>query len=197
MPATRKAVPGDTQIEKRLWNTYMHWARAAAAPEIDPTLEISKAANRLPAAHAQALQAILFSAFVLEFRLKLVYDYLGIAFRKRDTLGSLLQHFRTRLEQTPRLDTGRPIRFPVEWGLVERRLRALVTLRNDIAHANQASVLLLLGKSTTSLKVEARRSFNAVVDAIRIIHRATGNESMSLSETRTHYRRLSIRRDGA
>jgi hypothetical protein len=85
MPATRKAVPGDTQIEKRLWNTYLYWARAAVAPEIDPTLEISKAANGLPTARAQAPQAIVFSAFVLEFRLKLVYDYLGIAFRKRDT----------------------------------------------------------------------------------------------------------------
>src|SRR5438034_7375534 len=91
-------VAGRTFGDRRVWHTYLHWARSSF-PAMDTALDIAQPQNRLMAEQDRALRAILFTAFALEYRLKRTFEYLGIAFRRRDTLGALVGCCRQRVEQ--------------------------------------------------------------------------------------------------
>jgi hypothetical protein len=139
------------------------------------------------------LQAILFVAFVLEYRIKRIYDVLGLGYRKRDTLGALLQNFCRRLETAMRLDDKGPIRLPAEWTTIENKLQRVKDLRNDIAHANYRSVTKILPKDARRSRVIARDSFNALIDAIRITNQAVGYEHRSAKQAKHDFSKLKIR----
>jgi hypothetical protein len=194
MAATRKTsdrnVAGRTFGDRRVWNTYLYWARSSF-PAIDPTLQIAKPENRLTVEQDRALQSIVFTAFVLEYRLKRTFEYVGIAFRRRDGLGTLVAVCRERIEQARTRD-GRAIVLPREWLAVEERLKRLVELRNAVAHADYAKVRSLT-RGSKSLGKEARQSYNAVVDAIRILKQAVKDDTRRGRAARQHYDRLKVK----
>ena len=71
--------------EHRLWNTYLYRARLACDEETvhRTDLDITKPRRRVPPSADAFLQAILFTAFALEYGLKRVYRELGIRHRRR------------------------------------------------------------------------------------------------------------------
>jgi len=164
---------GLTARDGQLWHTYLFWARAAIDPQTSSNtqLEIAQAKNRLNERQGMALQAIVFSAFALEFRMRRLLEDLGAPIRRRDTLGRLLDVFRLRLEAVNQMGSTQRIQLPPEWHRLERRLKRLSNLRNRIAHANYCEVKQLLRQRPREV---AASSFNAVVDFIRITNAAVG-----------------------
>src|SRR5262249_37711330 len=151
--------------DQRLWNTYLYWARGTLDPTTkkNPALDISSQNQRIPASTATSLQIILFVSFALEYRLRRVYQVLGLRFRKRDGLGTLIDNFRQRVEVMPRLDGGGLIRLPREWARVHANLKELNRLRNALVHGNYASVLKETAVEPWKIRQKARTSFNALV----------------------------------
>src|SRR5262245_8188021 len=103
---------GSGSDDIRVWNTYLFWALEAHGSPIPASLDIAKQENRLDARRAGGLQAIVLAAFVLEYRIKRVYDLQGVTYGPTDTLGALLKNFQSRLEATHRSDNGRRVRLP-------------------------------------------------------------------------------------
>jgi hypothetical protein len=142
---------------------------------------------------SQHLQALVFAAFVLEYRIKRIYEVLGLAFRKRDTLGVLLGNFKRRVETGRRLNDQRQVRLPREWMSIEKKLSRLNKYRNQIAHANYNELLTVLPPDSRLSRALARSCFNAVVDAIRVTNRAIGYEDRSARDARRVYARLKVK----
>lgn len=188
-----------TSVEQRqLWNTYMFWARCACDPKTvkNSNLEISKPRRRLRPSADRFLQAIVFTAFAVEYRLKAVYEVLRISHRKRDTLGVLIRTFRHRVQMAKRVDGPGLVRLPVEWSRIERKLIELNDTRNQIAHGNYQRVLGKIPANARKAQRIAARSFNALVDVIRVTHHAIGDISppiSSPSKARSHYTHLKVR----
>lgn len=189
MPGRRTNVAGATVADRRLWNTYMFWARSSVAESIPPELDMADDRNRLSATRARSLQAILFSCFMLEYRLRRVYEVLGLQTRKRDTIWALLDSMPSRLSAVRSLNRTK-IRLPAEWARIRKRLQHLLELRNVIAHGRYAEVKSLLRKRPSRLVAEACRGYNAVIDAVRILNVAIGAETLRGTELRRYYRRL-------
>jgi hypothetical protein len=131
---------GLTDTEVRLWNTYLFWARSALPLPLPTSLHISSKENRLDLRRAQALQAIVLSAFALEYRIKRVFDIQNVAYDAKVPLGLLLSEFQEKLEKTNRLDDGNLVQLPREWARLYNRLKRLKDLRNNIAHAKFAEL---------------------------------------------------------
>jgi hypothetical protein len=177
-----------------VWHTYVYWARSALDPgTAHRSLMISKASTRLRRSTSQHLQALVFAAFVLEYRIKRIYEVLGLAVRKRDTLGLLLENFKHRIETATRLDNRGLVRLPREWTSIEKKLRQLSDLRNQIAHANYKKVLTILPSDSRRSRALARSCFNAVVDAIRVTNQAIAYDGRSAGEARRAYAKLKVK----
>jgi hypothetical protein len=188
------SVAGDTPEDQQLWHTYFFWPRAILSPSATRKLRTNGVFKRLPRSRSSHLQAIVFAAFALEYRLKRIYEVLGLSYRDKDTLGALLANFRRRVETAARLDGRGPVRLPAEWASVESRLKRLNTIRNHIAHANYRKLLALVPSDTRASRAIARQCVNALVDAIRVTNRALGGyDRLTPSEARRYYSRLRIR----
>jgi len=195
MTVSPVSIAGDSPEDQQLWNTYVFWARSVLDPSTSRRsgLLIARVSNRIRRSTSTHLQAIVFAAFALEYRIRRIYEVLGLAHRKRDTLGKLLSNFRRRVETADRLDGKGRVRLPAEWPSIEARLRRVNTLRNDIAHANYQDVLKLLPADARKSRAVARDCFNALVKAIQVTNRAVGYEHRSVREVNRDYRRLKIR----
>jgi hypothetical protein len=185
---------GAASPDQRLWNTYIYWARNALPGPFEH-LSISEPIERLPQGDSDALQAILFTAFALEFRLRSVYEALGIHVRSGDGLSALLNNLHKRIDGQQGF-TGGIIALPAEWVEVRGRLQALLQLRNRIAHGNRRPVSELLD-DRASLRARAADGYNAFIDAVRIINKAIGYEWREGQELLTYYAALSVATDGA
>jgi len=130
---------------------------------------------------------------MLEYRIKRIYEVLHLAYRKRDTLGVLLNNFKRRVETGRRFNDKRPVRLPPEWTTIEKKLLTLNTLRNNIAHANYKELQRLIPHDPRKSRAVARVSFNAVVDAIRVTNQAVGYENRTAREARRYFSRLKIK----
>jgi hypothetical protein len=185
---------GRTADEQKLWNTYLFWARVVLDTSTTQRrgLVISRGSNRLPRSTSGHLQAIVFIAFALEYRIKRIYEELGLAHRKRDTLGVLLDNFRRRVETANRLDVTRQVRLPGEWASIEARLKRLNSLRNTIAHANYQQLVEILPQDARRSRALSRSYFNALVDMIRVTNKAIGYDSAPRREAQRYYRKLKI-----
>jgi hypothetical protein len=193
--ATPLASPaGETPQDIQLWNTYLFWALSAASPDNSKVsgLVITKRANRIRNSTARNLQVILFAAFALEYRLKRIYEVLGLQVRRNDTLGALIRNFQKRMATARRPDGKGYVRLSSEWVSLEKRLLRLCQWRNAIAHANYKQVLTLLPSDSRKSRTQARDCYNAVVDTIRVTNRAIGYDSDSRREDRKYYARLRI-----
>ena len=136
---------GNTPDDIKLWHTYLYWARQRVKSDSSLDL-ISKPAivdnpdNRVEESISSTLQAIVFSAFALEYRLKRVLISMGVSFPPKETLMPLLQKFWNRLSRIDRLDGKGKCTPPNDWNDCMRVLESLVKIRNNIAHAGQLSV---------------------------------------------------------
>ena len=140
-----------------------------------------------------SLQAVVFAAFALEYRLRTVYDALGLVPRDRDGLWDLA----SKLEQASRGRTGlngKPVKFSAEWRTVLPRINRLSELRNRIAHGKANKVGDLITDRSPSMKVQARRGYNSFIDAVRIINVAIGYEWRRGEDRRQYYAALRVRR---
>lgn len=78
---------GDSQDDRKLWHTYLYWARerammcSSAIPV--PGVIVDDPINRVDSSIGKSLQAILFSSFALEYRLKRVLICMNVSFPKK------------------------------------------------------------------------------------------------------------------
>jgi hypothetical protein len=129
-----------------------------------------------------------FTAFALEYRIRRIFKVLGLSHRERDTLGSLVTSFKTRVERATRLDNKKPIRLPSSWARLQLRLKRLVAARNRIVHGNEAEVQQVL---TTRPRRVAARHFNTLVRFIETTNRAIGYDDPKRPE-RARYQQLRV-----
>jgi hypothetical protein len=183
---------GETDRDAKIWNQYVFWARPALDTKTESAsgLDISDPRRRLTVKQEAALRAIVFTSFALEYRIKRILEALGLSFRKRDSLGSLLENFRTRIETAMRMDDGKKIRLPSTWPSLEKRLKKINELRNRIAHAKYAEVNHILTERPGRV---ASRSFNALVDFIQVTNEAIGYDTDRPAVRRKRYRELKVR----
>jgi len=187
---------GNTSDDVKLWHTYIHWAREkarfgqtkdkATIPAIadDPI-------NRVEDSFSFALQTIVFSSFALEYRLKRVLISMDVKLKSKETLGPLLCKFWPRLSSKNRLDKKGKCSPPTEWNNCLEKLIQLIELRNDIAHANYSETLSSFSGVENPLKM-ARKYYDSVVDAIRIINIGTGYETRPDEKAKEDFESLKV-----
>jgi hypothetical protein len=183
---------GATDDDIKLWNTYLYWARAELAPRSTSDLTIGQPAYRISHKRAKALRAIVLTAFVLEYRIKRVYEEVGVTFDHNDTLGRLLQNMRKRLEACQRLDGKGKIRLPSTWPSLYEKLLRLKKARNNIAHAKYLDLRTTLSLPPSRMLTQAQGMFNSVVRTIRVLNVATGYDTRTPKQRRQNYSAISI-----
>lgn len=187
-------IAGQTVDEQKFWHTYLFWARSSldGSTSRKRSLLISKRSNRIKTTRSLHLQAIVFVAFALEYRLKRVLEECNVGYRKMDTLGPLLRNFKHRIEMASRVDGKGPIRLPTEWDSIESRLRRVIQLRNAVAHPNYQRWQTVWPADTRWSRACAKDAFNALVDMIRVTNKAVGYDSRSDREARAYYGTLKV-----
>jgi hypothetical protein len=185
---------GHSTDEQKFWHTYVFWARSSLDPSTSykRALTISSASNRLQKSRSSHLQAVVFVAFALEYCLKRLYEESGVNYRRKDTLGPLLQNFKHRIETGTRIDGKGPIKLPTEWKSIEVRLHRVIQLRNVIAHPNYQRWQTVWPHDARRSRALARDAFNALVDMIRVTNRAIGYDSRSQREAKRYYSDLKV-----
>lgn len=181
-----------------LWHTYVHWAKSHAeschgavssgtcAIAYDP-------ANRVADDLAAALRTVLFASFMLESRLRRVFDAMGVQLPRNTTLKPLLSSFWLRLGHVQRLDRKGQCTAPPGWRRLERTLTYLVKLCNGLAHANYTETLAAFGKKRRPATA-ALKCYNAVIDAVRLINQGTGYDAdRTPTEHRRYFEPLKVR----
>jgi hypothetical protein len=184
---------GSTLPDQQLWNTYVYWSRAVFPEPLSGTVAMSRSRARIATRDQRSLQAIVFSTFALEYRLRSVYSALGLQTRWRDGLWDLASNLERRTTGVVGLN-GRPVRFAAEWRRILPRIQKLLESRNSIAHGNALKVGQLITAQRPSIKVQARRGYNAFIDAIRVINLAIGYEDLLGADLRKYYAALKVRR---
>lgn len=192
---------GDTAEDRRLWHSYLYWARervrALSADQIvgaSDTAFVGSAIvddpnNRINDSIGVALQALVFTALALEYRLKRVLRAMGVTIPQKETLGPCLENFWRRLANVTRLDGTGPCHPPADWATVEPLLRELLERRNSLAHANYPETLRFLAASSDPAK-EAIRLYNGMVEAIKLINVGTGYETRPTDEVDKYFHPL-------
>jgi hypothetical protein len=188
---------GNTLEDKKLWNTYVFWAHeparslAGSPPQGKQSALADDPKNRVSESLAKALQTILFSSFVLDYRMRRVFEAVGIHLRPRTTLGPLLSCFWPRLAVIDRLDKNGKCLPPPEWSSCEPDLQHLVQLRNDIAHADYKATLQAFSGGPTPDCV-ACQLYNSVVEAVKLINIGTGYDVRSRGDIDVYFEPLNV-----
>ena len=141
---------GDSPDDRKLWHTYLFLARKHAIssggkPTSTQPPIIEHVDNRVAEPLAEALQTVLFSSFALEYRLKRAFLVLGVPLKPNETLNPLFDRFWHALKNVDRLDGKGKCAPPLEWQVCQPKLKQLISLRNQMAHANYGEVLIFLG----------------------------------------------------
>jgi hypothetical protein len=187
---------GNTPDDVKLWHTYIYWAREKAKfGQIKDKATIPAIAddpnNRVKDSLSLALQTIIFSSFALEYRLKRVLISMGVKLKSKETLTPLLNNFWKRLSNIDRLDKKGKCSPPTEWNNCFKDLEQLVKLRNNIAHANYFETLSSFSGAESPIKM-ARRYYNSVVEALRLINIGTAYETRPDEEVKEYFRPLRV-----
>jgi hypothetical protein len=187
---------GCTDDDRRLWHTYIYLAkkhaiRSGGQPAEPRRAFVDYRTNRVPEPLAEALQTILFSCSALEYRLKRVLSEIGPPSKGKLKLESLVKGgFWHLLENTDRCDGTGKCAPPKEWAACMEKLRKLIRLRHDIAHADYREVLDSF--ETKDLLTLARDYYNAVVDALMLINIGTGYDTRPLDKIAEYFRPLKV-----
>ena len=185
---------GETSQDRQLWQTYLFWARERALSRDDRDLRpaiVDDPNRRVSPEVSNALQLILFSAFVLEYRMKRVLSCMQARLRDSDNLSILVQNFWKRLNKKGRLDSKGTCAPPGDWQNIEDIVGKLADLRNDIAHADYEDVLEFLSRRGEPVPT-SQRYYNAVIDAIRLINEGTGYDDRSTADLRSYFDPLKV-----
>ncbi len=187
---------GDTESDRKLWHTYMYWARRnARLPQGHKPSEsqaiVDDPANRVSDEISAAIQTVLFSCFALEYRLKRVLKALNVSFPDKETLTPFLNRFWERLRNKNRLDSTGFCKPTSDWSSIEPELKYLIELRNDIAHANYEETIKFISGGSDPM-TEARKLYNMVVDAIRLVNQGTGYDIRSEDELKKYFQPLKV-----
>jgi len=191
---TMTGIDGEGE-DKKLWQTYVYWARKDIkdGPDVELAAEeaiADKPSERVDHFLAEAIQSILFSALMLEYRLKRVLTYMGVPLSGKESLRRCLGLIWEKLPNIDRKDGKGKCRQPKEWQNSEPHLRALNEFRNKVAHANYNKLLhLFQGKDPVDV---ARLYYNAVVDAMIMLNLCIGYETKPLNEVEKYFRPLRI-----
>lgn len=169
----------------------MHLLPVGSTPAIidDPN-------NRIPEEKDRALQAIIFTAFAIEYRLKRVLQCTGklrTTSKKEDSLKSLINGFWKRLSTAERFDgrgnCTRP--EPSVWTPIQKKLLKLADLRDFIAHARYEDILSYC--SEEPVEQRARDFYINIVEAIKIINVCTGDEQREKDQLDEYFHPLMTR----
>jgi len=188
---------GALDDDRKLWHTYVFWARLSAKSLTKTKTLPAQAAiaddpgNRIDETLANALQTILFASFTIEYRMKRVFEEMGVVLRKGTTLDPLLKCFWKRLAAIERLDKQGKCQPPPDWKSCEPYLKRLVKLRNAIAHADYKSVLGFFTDKSSAESL-ALQLYNSVVDAVKLINIGTGKDVRSRKEIDTYFEPLKV-----
>lgn len=182
---------GNTQEDIKLWHTYLFWARSRVCnTEVaDSKVIADDPASRVDVSIGEALQAILFCSFTLEYRMKRVLLSMGFNLPKKETLGPLYANFWPRLEKLDRLDKAGKCKKPVEWKGCADTLDTLVSVRNAIAHADYNEALRMLSATRDPADM-ARKYYNALINAIMLINISTGYDTRPFHEIEEYFKPL-------
>jgi hypothetical protein len=182
---------GKTDDDRALWRTYLHWGREQLRPGATGAM-VDDPSKRISETESRALQAVLFSAFALEFRLKRVLTFLNASLKPDEGLKNLLKEFWSKLAGRARVDGKGEITIPAEWDSISAVLSELADVRNDIAHANHRETLAFIRGAGSDPTTRARTFFNAVVDAIRIVNQGTGYDDRPDPELRAYFEPVKV-----
>lgn len=108
-----RQLAGDTPQDVALWNSYLYWARERVLEAGLGEATADAPENRLAPELATAIQAILFAALALEYRLRRASDVLGA--KQGRTLSPLLEGFWREVGRCDRLDGNGKCVQPPEW----------------------------------------------------------------------------------
>lgn len=188
---------GDSESDKKLWHTYVYLARKNALypKKVNPSgskVIADKPANRVNESISTAIQTILFSCFMLEYRLKRVLKVFNVTSLQNKTLSPLFGRFWNELSGKNKLNSvGGHCQPPQEWSSIKQDLKDLIKLRNNIAHANYDEMIQFYVGISDPM-IEAQRFYNIVVDAIMLINIGTGYDPGPEDELRKYFQLLKV-----
>lgn len=187
---------GETDEDQKLWQTYLYWARQEARyPCTDPPIEsmaiVDDSEKRIGDDIAAALRTIVFSCFALEYRLKRTLKALNVQFPQKEPFSLFFGQFWNRLSKKERLDGNGKCGPPSEWSLIEPDLKSLIGRRNEIAHANYSETVQFISAGLDPVAT-ARKFYNAVIDAIRLVNQGTGYDVKGPEELKEYFRPLRV-----
>jgi hypothetical protein len=189
-------IAGEKVEDRKLWHTYFYWARekvlTLSTSDPDESAIIDNPKNRIGVTPSNILQAILFSAFALEYRLKRTLEFMSVKVPKKVTLGPLLDIFWRELSKVDKYEDNVKCSPPGEWKSIKADLTKLVELRNRIAHANYKKTSQIFADESEGIK-QALRCYNAVVDAVKLINFGTGYDKRPLNELEEYFKPLKVK----
>jgi hypothetical protein len=186
---------GANDLEASVWHTFVRIAldNARRIGDKRPSTEalvVDDGRYVWPEEARVAIQALLFSAFLLEARLKRVLQQMGRPPSARDGLDAVIKTFWSKLAHVPKISGVGMCSQPPEWALIEADLQQLRQLRNSMAHGNLERVRADL-PSDRAPEV-ALRMYNSVVQAIALVNIGTGYESETPSAVLSRFSMLHV-----
>ena len=123
---------GDTQEDRRLWHTYIYWARQRVKPDLDTSwtdgrVIIDNRQNRVRRSSGQCASSYTGFFVRLEYRLKACMNFVRRFPDHLKKQGSISKNFRNRLIKIDRFDRKGKCSPPAEWANCEKTLSSLVT----------------------------------------------------------------------
>jgi hypothetical protein len=164
-------ISGESRNDKKLWFTYLSWPRDILKNyRRHDRAEVDEKNRRFDTKYSDSLQSILFSCMVMEYRIKRTFEYKGINYRKRDTLGTLIDILWTKLQTVNTEKSKQKCMMPKRWSGFHRRLTRWVEVRNALVHGNYAKIQRLIAKRKAI--TEAKECYNDMVELIKILNGA-------------------------
>lgn len=164
-------ISGDSSNDTRLWFTYLSWPREILKNYWSyDDAEVDQKKLRFDREYSDSLQSIVFSCMVMEYRIKRTFEYKGIQYRKRDTLGTLIEIVWTKLEGVTTEKSKRKCLMPKSWKAFHARLAHWVEVRNALVHGNYRKIQTLVPKRRAIS--EAKKCYNDMVELMKILNGA-------------------------
>jgi hypothetical protein len=164
-------ISGESRNDKKLWFTYLSWPREILKNyRPHDRAEVDEEDRRFDKKYSDSLQSILFSCMVMEYRIKRTFEYKGVKYRERDTLGTLIEILWTKLQTVNTEKSKQKCSMPKRWSGFHGRLKRWVRVRNALVHGNYTKIQRLIPKRKAVR--EAKECYNDMVELIKILNGA-------------------------